>query len=176
LKERIAILIDGQNVHAALRCDGMAIDYLALVAALTGDRYLIRPYFFSIDIVGQDEYRPLRQMLDFLDYHGFEVVTKELQDRGGDSRFGNCSLAVDLASAAFDIADSVQHLILCTGDEQFLPLVQTLQRHGKRVTIATVKVRCADALRRQADHFFDLEPIKARLLRPAKAPREAQPA
>lgn len=172
MTERIIILIDGQSTHAAMRADGTTIDYAQMVAALTGDRYLVRPYFFALEIEGPDEYRPLRSLLDFLEYHGFAVETKVVRELECGRR-EKTSIAVDLASRAFDLCDAVEHVVICTGDEQFVPLLKALQRRGLRVTIAAVLGRCSDELRRQADHFIDLDKMREAITRPARVQREA---
>ena len=67
---------------------------------------------------------------------------------------------IEIAVDAMEIADHIDHLVLFSGDGDFRPLVEALQRKGKKVTVAsTMKSQppmIADELRRQADHFLEL--------------------
>ena len=59
-----------------------------------------------------------------------------------------------------EMAESIDHAILFSGDGDFRSLVEAVQRKGVRVTVvSTVQSQppmVADELRRQADHFTDL--------------------
>jgi uncharacterized LabA/DUF88 family protein len=71
---------------------------------------------------------------------------------------------------------------LFSGDGDFRRLVEALQRRGKRVTVvSTIKSSppmVSDELRRQADHFLELDQLRSYIGRdPAQRPqRPPQPA
>ena len=69
-----------------------------------------------------------------------------------------------------ELADTVDHIILFSGDGDFRRLIEAVQRKGVRVTvISTIKSSppmVADELRRQADHFLDLNSLTDEILRP----------
>jgi uncharacterized LabA/DUF88 family protein len=58
------------------------------------------------------------------------------------------------------LAEHLDEIVLLSGDGDFRPLVETLQRRGVRVTVisslACTPPMVADELRRQADVFVDL--------------------
>jgi uncharacterized LabA/DUF88 family protein len=63
----------------------------------------------------------------------------------------------ELAVDAMEIAGSIDHMVLFSGDGDFRSLVEAVQRRGVRVTvvstISTQPPMVADELRRQADIF-----------------------
>ena len=67
---------------------------------------------------------------------------------------------IELAVDAMELADTVDHFVIFSGDGDFRSLVEALQRNGRKVsvvsTMATQPPMISDELRRQADHFIDL--------------------
>jgi uncharacterized LabA/DUF88 family protein len=70
---------------------------------------------------------------------------------------------IELAVDVMEMADHVNHIILFSGDGDFRRLVESVQRKGVRVTVvSTVRSQppmVADELRRQADHFLELQSL-----------------
>jgi hypothetical protein len=87
---------------------------------------------------------------------------------------------IELAVDAMEIAGSIDHMVLFSGDGDFRSLVEAVQRKGVRVTvISTVTTQppmVADELRRQADIFTDIVTLQSKIGRdPAeRAAREAR--
>ncbi|MBV6659189.1 MAG: NYN domain-containing protein, partial [Devosiaceae bacterium] len=77
------------------------------------------------------------------------------------------SLDVDLTVDAMELADEVNHIVLFSGDGNFRPLVESLQRRGRKVTVVsslkTNPSMVSDELRRQADHFLELDNLVDRI-------------
>jgi uncharacterized LabA/DUF88 family protein len=46
--------------------------------------------------------------------------------------------------------------VLVAGDEDYVPLVQAVMAEGKRVAVWFLQDGLSDALRLEADHFYDL--------------------
>lgn len=63
-----------------------------------------------------------------------------------------------------ELADTVDHFVIFSGDGDFRSLVEALQRRGRKVsvvsTLTTQPAMISDELRRQADHFIDLTSLK----------------
>jgi uncharacterized LabA/DUF88 family protein len=76
---------------------------------------------------------------------------------------------IKLAVDAMELAEHIDQMILFSGDGDFRPLVEAVQRRGVRVTvvstIASHPPMIADELRRQADAFIDLVDLKPKLSR-----------
>jgi hypothetical protein len=80
-----------------------------------------------------------------------------------------------------EIAGTIDHMVLFSGDGDFRSLVEAVQRKGVRVTVvSTVTTQppmVADELRRQADVFTDIVTLQSKIgrdpsERPARPPRE----
>jgi uncharacterized LabA/DUF88 family protein len=166
--DRIAIFIDGANLYSSAKTLGFDIDYKRLLEEFRGRGSLVRAFYY-IAIHESQEYSSIRPLIDWLDYNGYTVVTKpakEFVDVGGRRRVKS-SMDVELAVDAMELAVHLDQIVLFSGDGDFRPLVEAVQRRGVRVTvISTISSRppmLADELRRQADVFTDLMELRSRL-------------
>jgi uncharacterized LabA/DUF88 family protein len=91
---------------------------------------------------------------------------------------------IELAVHAMELADHIDAMFLFSGDGDFRPLLEAVQRRGVHVTvvstIASQPPMVADELRRQADAFLDLAELKPKigrdpLERPARDIRQQSP-
>jgi len=163
--ERLALFIDGPNLHAAMKALGFEIDYKLLLSEFMRRGKMVRAFYYTA-LLEKEEYSTIRPLVDWLEYNGFTPVTKpakEFIDSSGRRKIkGN--MDVDLAVDAMEMADHVEHIVLFSGDGDFRPLVAALQRKGVRVsvvsTICSSPRMIADELRRQADNFIELEELK----------------
>jgi uncharacterized LabA/DUF88 family protein len=122
-------------------------------------------------VAEDQEFSPLRPLVDWLDYNGFAVVTKPLKeftDAAGRRRVkGN--MDIELAIDVMEMADQVDHIVIFSGDGDFRRLVEAAQRKGRRVsvvsTIRTQPPMVSDELRRQADNFIELDELRASIAR-----------
>ena len=97
---------------------------------------------------------------------------KEFVDAAGRRKVkGN--MDVELVIYAMELAPRLDHAVLFSGDGDFKPLVEALQRQGVRVSVvSTMRSQppmIADELRRQADNFIELDALRDIIGRP---PRE----
>jgi uncharacterized LabA/DUF88 family protein len=83
---------------------------------------------------------------------------------------------IELTVDAMELAPRVDHIVLFSGDGDFKPLVESLQRQGVRVSVvSTIRSQppmIADELRRQADNFIELDELREVIGRPPREPRE----
>jgi len=174
---KIAIFIDGSNLYAAARNLDIEIDYKRLLG-LFGERGQVLRAFYYTALADDQDYSPIRPLVDWLDYNGFTMVTKpakEFTDSSGRKKIkGN--MDVEIAVDAMEMAAHVNEVILFSGDGDFRRLIESLQRQGVRVTVvSTIKSRppmIADELRRQADEFLDLDAITNKIGRKANNTRQ----
>ena len=163
--ERLGLFIDGSNLYAAAKALGFDIDYKKLRAEFAQRGKLVRALYYTALVEDQD-YSPIRPLVDWLDYNGFTMVTKpakEFTDATGRRKIkGNMDL--ELACDAMELADKLDHVVLFSGDGDFRVLVEAIQRKGVRVSVvSTIRSQppmIADELRRQADNFIDLEDLR----------------
>ena len=178
-QERIALFIDGANLHSAAKALGFDIDYRRLLALFAAKGQLLRAYYYTA-VMEEQDYSPLRPLVDWLDYNGFRLVTKparEYTDAQGRKRWRG-DMDVEIAVDMLEMAAHADHLVLFSGDGDFRCLVEAVQRKGARVTVvSTVKSQppmASDDLRRQADHFIDLSDLADIIGRPSRLPRFIQ--
>jgi uncharacterized LabA/DUF88 family protein len=163
-EERVALFIDGANLYQAARALGFDIDYRLLLAAFAQSCRLVRSFYYTA-LLDEQEYSPIRPLVDWLDYNGYTVVTKPLKeftDAAGRRKLkGN--MDIELAVDALEMVPHVDHAVLFSGDGDFRRLIDSLQRNGLRATVvSTVRTQppmVADELRRQADFFLDLRDL-----------------
>ncbi len=182
--ERTALFIDGANLYATAKALGFDIDYKRLLAHFRTKGHLVRALYYTA-LAEDQEYSSIRPLIDWLDYNGFTMVTKptkEFTDAVGRRKIkGN--MDIELTVDAMLLADSLDHIILFSGDGDFRSLVAALQQKGRRVsvvsTLQTQPPMVADELRRQADQFIDIADLESLICRdsegrPPREPREAR--
>jgi len=165
---RIAVFIDGANLHATAKALGFDIDYRRLLKEFQGRGNLLRAYYYTA-VIEDQEFSSIRPLIDWLDYNGYTVVTKatkEYFDANGRRKVKG-SMDVELAVDAMELAGHVDQIVLFSGDGDFRPLVEAVQRRGVRVTVVSTLTSqppmIADDLRRQADVFTDLVELQPKL-------------
>jgi uncharacterized LabA/DUF88 family protein len=177
---KIALFIDGANLYSAAKALGFDIDYKRLLTEFQSRGALLRAFYYTA-VIEDQEYSALRPLTDWLNYNGYAVVTKpakEFVDAGGRRKIkGN--MDIELAVDAMELAGHIHQMVLFSGDGDFRPLVEAVQRRGVHVTVISTLVSqppmIADELRRQADVFTDLTELRSRIGRdPAEraVPRE----
>jgi len=174
--ERLALFIDGSNLYAAAKALSFDIDYKLLRHEFMQRGKLLRAFYYTA-LLENDDYSPIRPLVDWLHYNGFTMVTKpakEFTDASGRRKVkGN--MDIELTVDAMETAAHVDHIVLFSGDGDFRPLVEALQRRGVRVSVvSTIRSQppmIADDLRRQADNFIELDELKDVIGRPPREPR-----
>ena len=169
-QERIALFVDGSNLYAAARALGFDIDYRRLLEVFTDKGQLIRAFYYTA-LIEDQEFSPIRPLVDWLDYNGYTMVTKpakEFTDAAGRRKIkGN--MDIELAIDVMEMAEHLDHAIIFSGDGDFRRLVEAIQRKGLRVSVvSTVRSQppmIADELRRQADNFIELNDLRASIAR-----------
>jgi uncharacterized LabA/DUF88 family protein len=169
-QEKVALFIDGSNLYATARALGFDIDYKRLQNLFAGQCNMIRAFYYTA-LIEDQEYSPIRPLVDWLDYNGYTMVTKptkEFTDATGRRKIkGN--MDIELAIDVLEMADHLDHIVLFSGDGDFRRLVEAVQRKGVRVTVvSTVRSQpsmVADELRRQADTFIDLYDLQPKIER-----------
>ena len=172
--ERVALFIDGANLYSTAKALAFDMDYRKLLEEFRKHGRLIRAYYYTALVEDQD-FSPIRPLVDWLDYNGYTLVTKpakEYTDANGRRRYKgdmDVEIAVDLVQAtAF-----IDHAFLFSGDGDFTAAIEAAQRKGTRVSVvSTIKSNppmASDDIRRAADNFIDLTDLTSLIGRP---PRE----
>ena len=115
--ERIAVFIDGANLYATAKALDFDIDYKKLLLLFKSTASLVRAYYYTV-LIEDQEYSPIRPLVDWLDYNGYTLITKpakDYTDSTGRRRIRN-SIDVELAVDVMEMAGKVDHIVLMTGD------------------------------------------------------------
>lgn len=175
-QERLGLFIDGVHLYGASRNLGFDVDYKNLLGFFRRQARLVRASYYTA-LLDNDEYSPLRPLVDWLGYNGYAVVTKparEYTDTNGRRRVRG-DIAVEMAVDVLTLAPRLDHVVVLSGDGDLRRMVEAAQQQGLRVsvlsTIRTQPAMIADELRRQVDQFIDLADIAPDIIRRQVEPR-----
>ena len=174
--ERLALFIDGSNLYAAAKALSFDIDYRLLRQEFMRRGKMLRAFYYTA-LLENDDYSPIRPLVDWLHYNGFTMVTKSAKEyvdsQGRRKVKGN--MDIELTVDAMETADHVDHIVLFSGDGDFRPLVEAVQRKGVRLSVvSTIRSQppmISHELRRQADNFIELDELRDVIGRPPREPR-----
>ena len=179
--EKLGLFIDGSNLYNAARALNFDIDYKKLLQYFAKNGHLVRAFYYTA-LIEDQEYSPIRPLVDWLDYNGYTMVTKpakEYTDSAGRRKIkGN--MDIELAVDVMEMSERFDHIVLFSGDGDFFSLVDAVQRKGVRVSVvSTVRSKppmIADDLRRKADNFIELQDLAEHITRdhPQKAAGQAR--
>ncbi len=175
-QERLGLFIDGAHLYAASRNLGFDVDYKNLLGYFRRQARLVRAAYYTA-LLENEEYSPLRPLVDWLGYNGYQVVTKparEFTDAAGRRRVrGN--IEVEMAVDLMVLAPRLDHAVVFAGDGDLRRMVEAAQQQGVRVTVvSTIRTQpgmIADELRRQADQFMELGELAPDITRRQVEPR-----
>jgi uncharacterized LabA/DUF88 family protein len=166
--EKIAVFIDGANLHITAKSLGLDIDYKRLLREFQSGGHLLRAFYYTT-VLDDPEGVSIRPLIDWLEYNGYTVVSKvakEFVDHSGRRKVkGN--MDIELAVDAMEIAPHIDRMVLFSGDGDFRSLVEAVQKRGVRVVVvssmSTQPPMIAQELRRQADEFIDIKALQNKI-------------
>lgn len=180
MSRRVALLVDGSNIHATCQRVGYQLDY-----KLFKQEYRIGRALYFTALPPASEQSTLRPMVDYLEFNGWTIVQKEWKELRNETTGvpevkGN--MDVEIAVRACELAPHIDMLYLASGDGDFTSLIESLQRlHGIYCVVVSAHderkriFMCADSLRRQADEFINLadDDVRNKLIRQRRDADEA---
>jgi uncharacterized LabA/DUF88 family protein len=169
--ERTCLFVDGANFGATLRYLEWDIDYGNLREVFASRSHMIAAYFYTAMKTGVKD-DPMVRFVEWLARHGYRTITKPMKYTGPDGEVRG-DMDVEMVVDMVRMSDFIDHLIVCTGDDDFRYAIRHLQERGKRVTIvstekASVQILAAELVK-QADAFIDVDDLRSELER--KPPR-----
>jgi uncharacterized protein (TIGR00288 family) len=175
--QRVGIFIDTQNLyHCAKNIYGAKVNFDAVVKDGLAGRSLTRAVAYVITTESGEE----KSFFEALEKFGIETKTKNLQIFAGGAKKADWD--VGMAVDAIKLAPKLDAIILCTGDGDFVPLVEYLKVHGCQVEVMSFGKSSSAKLIEVADDFIDLDENPRKYLigfRGAKLyarkPRESSP-
>jgi uncharacterized LabA/DUF88 family protein len=167
---KLALFIDGANLHSTAKALGFDVDYKRLLTEFQSRGKLVRAFYYTA-VIEDQEFSSIRPLVDWLDYNGYTVVTKPAKgfDDGEGRRKFRRNMSVELAVDAMELAPHVDQIVLFSGEGDFCSLVEAVQRRGVHVTVVSTLASqpsiISDELRRQADAFTDLMELRSKISR-----------
>lgn len=150
--QRVGVFIDVQNLyHSARNKFGGKVNFGKVVEEAVGERKLIRAIAYVIRTESKEE----SPFFEALYNQGIETHEKDLQifNTGMKKADWDVGLAVD----AIRLSPSLDAVVIVSGDGDFLPLVEYLQKSsGKQVEVVAFGETVSSRLVEEADDFLDL--------------------
>lgn len=159
-EQRVGVFIDTQNLyHSAKNIYHARVNFGNVLKDAVAGRRLVRARAYSVTTESGEE----KGFFDALTKLGIEMTLKELQVFAGGAKKADwdVGLAVDAISAA----PKLDTVILITGDGDFVPLVEYLQRNsGCQVEVVSFGRSTSLKLKEATDDFLDLDEDPRRYL------------
>jgi uncharacterized LabA/DUF88 family protein len=149
--QRVGVFIDVQNMYySAKNLFHKKVNFGNIVQESLAERKLIRAIAYVISTESKDE-QPFFEALYNL---GIETREKDLQIFNGGNKKADWD--VGLTVDAIRLANSLDSIIIVSGDGDYVPLVEYLQSMGKQVEIVAFGETSSSRLVEVADDFIDL--------------------
>lgn len=178
IQERVMIFIDGSNFYHSLKetfdLHDNQIDFKKLTSMLINGRILIGVYYYNaaLDIKYNEEvyWKQQKFFADLRKMTGFKVILANMRKiikpngkveysvKGDDIHLG-----VDMVSFAYE--NSYDTAILVSGDGDFKPAIERVQKLGKKVENAYFSVSRSSLLKQICDKSIFLDDIIEKCLK-----------
>ncbi len=151
--QRVGVFVDVQNLYySAKNIYNSKINFKELLKIAVAGRELTRAlaYVIKADVLAE------KTFFDALEQIGFEIKSKDLQVFFGGFKKGDWD--VGIAMDALELGPKLDTVVLISGDGDFLPLVEHLQRAvGCRVEVIAFGKSTSSKLIDGCDGFTDLD-------------------
>ncbi len=150
--QRMAILIDVQNLyHSAKNLYQAKVNFREILKLAISGRNLIRAFAYVVRTKTGEE----KAFFDALTKLGIETRIRDLQEYYGGLKKADWDVGITVD--AIRIAPAVDTIVLCSGDGDFLQLVEYLKNQGKRVEVIAFGRSASLKIKEVADEFINLE-------------------
>ncbi len=151
-EQRVEVLIDVQNLyHSAKNLYQSKANFGEILKTAVSGRKFIRAFAYVVRTKTGEE-KPFFEALTKL---GIETRVRDLQEFYGGMKKADWDVGIVID--AIRTASSLDVIILCSGDGDFIPLVEYLKNQGKRVEILAFGKTTSSKLKEVADEFIDLD-------------------
>ena len=152
-EQRVGVFIDVQNLYYSARnLYDARVNFKEILKDAVRGRKLIRAiaYVIKTDVMKE------KGFFDALSNFGFEVRSKDLQIFFGGMKKGDWDIGI--AMDAIELAPKLDTIVICSGDGDFIPLVEHLRRAlGCRVEVMAFGRSSSGKLKEAANEFGDLD-------------------
>jgi len=153
--QRVGVFIDVQNLyHSARHLYNARVNFREVMKSAVAGRQLVRAIAYVISTESGEE----KSFFEALTKLGIETKEKELQVFFGGMKKADWD--VGIAVDVLRLAPSLDAVVLCSGDGDFMPLIEQLQSMGKQVEVVTFS-RSASAKVKEAAAKYRAAAAKA---------------
>lgn len=150
-EQRVEVLIDVQNLyHSARNLHQARVNFNEVLKTSIAGRKFIRAFAYVVKTKTGEE-KPFFEALANL---GIETRVRDLQEFYDGQKKADWDVGIVID--AIRTAPGVDVVVLCSGDGDFVPLVEYLKNQGKRVEVIAFERTTSAALKEVADEFIDL--------------------
>ena len=151
-EQRVVVLIDVQNLyHSAKNLYQARVDFDEVLKKAIAGRKFIRAFAYVVRTKTGEE----KAFFEALIKLGIETKVRDLQEFYGGTKKADWDVGIVID--AIRTAPGVDVVVLCSGDGDFIPLVEYLKNQGKRVEIIAFGKTTSLKLKEAADEFLDIE-------------------
>ena len=161
--QRVGVFVDVQNLYYSARnLYNARVKFNEVLNTAVGDRKLIRAIAYVVKADMPEEHT----FFEALEKAGFEVKVRELQTFAGGHQKGDWDVGI-----AMDIIKTMNKLdviVLCSGDGDFVPLLEYLQMTGQLTETIAFGRSCSGKIKELTDNFIDLDESPRKFLMPIR--------
>ena len=157
---KVGVFIDIQNVQETFERQGKEVRYDTLHRNIILTNKGEEPEYKFIAFVPfkrDDERR--QRLIDALSFQGYRVVAKPVRERVDGSVKANMDIEITLE--ILSMAEYLEHIILITGDGDFVALVDWLSKRGKRISVIGLgRGYTSVELIRSSDEYYNMDELE----------------
>jgi uncharacterized LabA/DUF88 family protein len=151
-EQRVEVLMDVQNLyHSAKNLYKAKVNFGEILEKAISGRKFIRAFAYVVRTKTGEE-KPFFEALTGL---GIETRVRDLKEFYGGMKKADWDVGIVID--AIRTAPGLDVIILCSGDGDFIPLVEYLKNRGNRVEVIAFGKTTSSELRGVADEFIDLD-------------------
>lgn len=159
-EQRVEVLIDVQNLYYSARnLYQSKVNFGEVLKTGIAGRKFIRAFAYVVRTKTGEE-KPFFEALEKL---GIETRVRDLQEFYGGAKKADWDVGIVID--AIRTAPTLDVIVLCSGDGDFIPLVEYLKNQGKRVEVMAFGKSASSRLIEVADEFTNLDDDHKFLLR-----------
>ena len=165
--QRVGVFVDVQNLYYSARnMYNARVKFNEVLEAAVAGRKLIRAIAYCVKADMPEEHT----FFEALEKAGFEVKMKELQTFAGGHQKGDWD--VGIAMDIIKLMNKLDVIVLCSGDGDYLPLLEYLQMSGQFTETLAFGKSCSGKIKEVTDYFIDLDDNPRKFLMPIKTGRK----
>lgn len=151
-EQRVEVLIDIQNLyHSAKNLYQAKVNYQEVLKQAIAGRKFIRAFGYVVRTKSGEE----KPFFDALTKLGIEIRVRDLQEFYGGAKKADWDVGIVID--AIRTAPGLDVIVLCSGDGDFIALVEYLKNQGKRVEVMAFGKTTSAKLIEVADEFIDID-------------------